>query len=190
MTRAIENDRPLPLRVIPGGLGSGAFRSGIASGSSRPEGSAAVDDRGAFARAGNSRGPVHTGGVGCRSGGVGCAGGACGAGESRADSRGEGTRLASHLSPRSRLDLSWRVEAEPGAQLSPLLSIQGDIAIDVDPGAFRARSSWAIKSVRGRCGTLAPPGSRRRGSRSDARWPVDSGRDRAGWSRAAGCRSR
>jgi hypothetical protein len=29
------------------------------------------------------------------------------------------------------------------------LSIQGDIAIDVDPGAFRARSSWAIKSVRG-----------------------------------------
>jgi len=62
---------------------------------------------------------------------------------------GKATRLASHLSPRAALELSWRVEAEPGAQLSPLLSIQGGIAIDVDPGAFRARSSWVIKSVRG-----------------------------------------
>jgi len=63
--------------------------------------------------------------------------------------QGKGTRLSAHLAPRSRLDLSWRVEVEPGAQLSPLLSIQGDIAIDVDPGTFRARSSWAIRAIRG-----------------------------------------
>lgn len=59
------------------------------------------------------------------------------------------TRLSAHLSPRARLDLSWDVEAEPGAELAPLLSIQGEIAIDVDPGAFRTRSSWLVKALRG-----------------------------------------
>jgi hypothetical protein len=62
---------------------------------------------------------------------------------------GKATRLSAHLVPRARLDLGWQVEADSGAQLAPLLTIQGDIAIDVDPGAFRTRSSWIIKSIRG-----------------------------------------
>jgi hypothetical protein len=62
---------------------------------------------------------------------------------------GSRTRLAAHLTPRSRLDVTWRVEAEPGAQLEPLLSIQGEIAIDIEPGSFRTLSTWSIHSVRG-----------------------------------------
>jgi hypothetical protein len=62
---------------------------------------------------------------------------------------GSRTRLSAHLTPRPRLDVTWRVEAEPGAQLPPLLSIQGEIAIDIDPGSFRTFSTWSIHSVRG-----------------------------------------
>ncbi|WP_406695456.1 hypothetical protein V5E97_30990 [Singulisphaera sp. Ch08] len=150
VTRAIEKERPLPLRVIPGGgwevelSGQGEHRVQVdlkvrlrstTEGRSLelgiPEAPSTqveldVDQVVSDAQAGPvepvNREPIRA---------------------------GKGTRLSSHLSPRSRLDLGWRVEAEPGAQLSPLLSIQGDIAIDVDPGAFRARSSWEIKSVRG-----------------------------------------
>ena len=59
------------------------------------------------------------------------------------------TRLSAHLTPRSRLDVAWRVESEPGVQLPPLLTMQGEIAIDVDPGSFRTRSTWAVHAVRG-----------------------------------------
>lgn len=62
---------------------------------------------------------------------------------------GRATRLIAHLSPRSRLDLTWKIETDPAAQLPPLLSMQGEIAIDVNPGSLRTRSSWLIKSVRG-----------------------------------------
>ncbi|WP_422925377.1 hypothetical protein [Singulisphaera sp. PoT] len=62
---------------------------------------------------------------------------------------GNGTRVSAHLSPRSRLDVSWRVESDPAAQLPPLLTMQGEIAIDLDPGSFRTRSSWVVRSVRG-----------------------------------------
>ncbi|WP_020466152.1 hypothetical protein [Singulisphaera acidiphila] len=150
VTRAIEKDRPLPLRVIPGGgwevelSGQGEHQVQVdlkvrlrstTEGRSlelgipeAPSTQVALDVDQVVSDA--QAGPVEP--------------------VNREPIReGKGTRLSSHLSPRSRLDLSWRVEAEPGAQLSPLLSIQGDIAIDVDPGAFRARSSWAIKSVRG-----------------------------------------
>jgi hypothetical protein len=58
-------------------------------------------------------------------------------------------RLSAHLTPRSRLDVSWRVEAEPGLQLPPLLTLQGEIAIDIDPGSFRTRSTWSVHAVRG-----------------------------------------
>jgi hypothetical protein len=59
------------------------------------------------------------------------------------------TRLAADLPPRPRLTLVWRVEEESGAPLPPLLVAQGEIEIDVGPGSFRTRSSWAIHSVRG-----------------------------------------
>jgi hypothetical protein len=62
---------------------------------------------------------------------------------------GAGSRLAAHLTPRARLDVSWRVEAEQGVQLPPLLTMQGEIAIDIDPASFRTRSTWAVHAVRG-----------------------------------------
>ena len=67
---------------------------------------------------------------------------------------GARARLAADLTPRARLEVSWRAEAEPGAQLPPLLSIQGEIAIDLEPGSFKTRSSWSIHAVRGSSRTL------------------------------------
>jgi hypothetical protein len=69
-----------------------------------------------------------------------------GSGPSNNSSR---TRLSAQLTPRGRLDVSWRIEADPEVQLPPLLTMQGDIAIDVDPGSLRTRSAWAIHSLRG-----------------------------------------
>ncbi len=62
---------------------------------------------------------------------------------------GARTRLAANLTPRARMDVSWRVEAAPGAQLPPLLTMQGEIAIDIDSGSFRTQSTWAVHAVRG-----------------------------------------
>jgi hypothetical protein len=60
---------------------------------------------------------------------------------------GKGSRLAAHLSPRSKLDVSW-TGADSGAK-KPLLTAQGEIAIDIDLQQVRTRSSWAIQCVRG-----------------------------------------
>ena len=49
----------------------------------------------------------------------------------------QGTRISAHLSPRSRLELSWRAESDANSQLPPLLSVQGEIAIDVDAASMR-----------------------------------------------------
>ncbi len=62
---------------------------------------------------------------------------------------GKATRLTAHLSPRSKLVVSWTSNADSGARNLPLLTAQGEIAIDVDSEQMRARSSWAIGCVRG-----------------------------------------
>ena len=62
---------------------------------------------------------------------------------------GARTRLSANLTPRARIDVSWRVEAAPGTQLPPLLTMQGEIAIDIDSGSFRTQSTWAVHAVRG-----------------------------------------
>jgi len=62
---------------------------------------------------------------------------------------GKGTRLTAHLSPRSRLDVSWTNDADSGSQNPPLLTAQGEIEIDIDEKQLRTRSSWAIRCVRG-----------------------------------------
>ena len=62
-------------------------------------------------------------------------------------SEGKGSRLTAHLSPRSKLDVSW-TGADSGAK-KPLLTAQGEIAIDIDLQQVRTRSSWAIQCVRG-----------------------------------------
>ncbi|MFI5460484.1 MAG: hypothetical protein ACHRXM_34135 [Isosphaerales bacterium] len=62
---------------------------------------------------------------------------------------GKGTRLTAHLSPRSKLDVSWTNNADSGAENPPLLTAQGGIAIDIDLEQMRTRSSWSIRCVRG-----------------------------------------
>jgi hypothetical protein len=62
---------------------------------------------------------------------------------------GKVTRLSAHLSPRSNLEVSWTNSAGSGALDPPLLTAQGEIAIDIDSEQMRTRSSWAIRCVRG-----------------------------------------
>jgi hypothetical protein len=64
------------------------------------------------------------------------------------------TRLSAHLTPRARLDVSWRAEVRPEAQLPPLLTMQGEIAIDIDSASLRTRSTWAVHVVRGTARSL------------------------------------
>lgn len=67
---------------------------------------------------------------------------------------GQGSRLSARLTPRSRIDVSWAVEARAGAGDPPLLTAQGDIAIEVDSEQMRTWSSWVIRCVRGIARTL------------------------------------
>ena len=61
---------------------------------------------------------------------------------------GKGTRLTAHLWPRSKLEVSWLDNAEAGGQ-PPLLTAQGEIAIEIDANQMRTRSSWSIRCIRG-----------------------------------------
>ncbi len=57
--------------------------------------------------------------------------------------------LTAHLSPRSKLEVSWLEEAEPGRGAAPILTAQGEIAIEIDAQQVRMRSSWSIRCIRG-----------------------------------------
>jgi hypothetical protein len=63
------------------------------------------------------------------------------------------SRLTADLTPRSRIALEW-TPAESRDRLPALLSAQGEIALDVEPGALRARGSWSIRSQRGEARSL------------------------------------
>ncbi len=67
---------------------------------------------------------------------------------------GKGARLSARLSPRSRVAVSWAVDAESGRRNPPILVAQGDIALDIDPEQMRTRSTWVIRCVRGMTRTL------------------------------------
>ena len=67
---------------------------------------------------------------------------------------GKGARLSARLSPRSRIDVNWAIDEESGGRNPPLLTAQGDIAIDIDSEQMRTRSSWVIRCVRGMTRTL------------------------------------
>ena len=62
---------------------------------------------------------------------------------------GNEAHLTAHLSPRSKLDVSWTGNADAGVSNPPLLTAQGEIAIDIDDEQVRTRSSWAIRCLRG-----------------------------------------
>jgi hypothetical protein len=67
---------------------------------------------------------------------------------------GRGSRLSAHLSPRSRVDVSWAIDEDSNGRNPTLLTAQGDIAIDIDSEQMRTRSSWVIRCVRGMTRTL------------------------------------
>ncbi len=64
------------------------------------------------------------------------------------------TRLAAHLSPRSKLNVSWTSDSESATRNPPVLTAKSEIAIDIDEEQMRARTSWAIRCVRGMARTL------------------------------------
>ncbi len=50
--------------------------------------------------------------------------------------------------------MSWANDTDSGGQVPPLLTAQGEIAIDIDPEQMSTRSSWQIWCVRGMTRTL------------------------------------
>jgi hypothetical protein len=67
---------------------------------------------------------------------------------------GKGYRLVAHLPPRAKLDLSWRKETGTDAERQPLISVQGEIALDAELESLRTRSSWLVRCVRGSAQSL------------------------------------
>ena len=74
--------------------------------------------------------------------------------EARPMSNGQDSLIEAHLGARNRLELSWRVTADPAVQGPPVLSAQGEIALEVDRGTLRARSWWTVRCERGSTRTL------------------------------------
>jgi len=62
---------------------------------------------------------------------------------------GKPRRLSAHLSPRSKLEVTWTIGDGSGEGSSPLLTAQGEIAIDVEADLVRTRASWVIRCIRG-----------------------------------------
>ena len=67
---------------------------------------------------------------------------------------GPGARLAARLSPRSRIELAWRERADSSVKLPALLSARGDMAIEIERGSIRTRSSWLVSALRGSANLL------------------------------------
>jgi hypothetical protein len=65
-----------------------------------------------------------------------------------------GTRLQARLSPRSKLELSWRERVDPASKLPPLLEATGDVAVDVERDSILTRSTWDVSSIRGTVGQI------------------------------------
>ncbi len=66
----------------------------------------------------------------------------------------EGVRIDAALRPRARVELRWRVPTERAGTLPPLLTAQGDVAVDVTADAIRTRSRWSVTSARGAASAL------------------------------------
>ena len=58
-------------------------------------------------------------------------------------------RASAYLTPRKSLEITWKAAADPGSTGPPLITAQGEIAIDIERGSLRARSSWEVRSERG-----------------------------------------
>ena len=68
--------------------------------------------------------------------------------------RDKGKPLKAQLWPRSKLEVSWLDNEDAGGGAAPVLTAQGEIAIEIDAQQMRARSSWSIRCVRGTASSL------------------------------------
>ncbi|HEV3122196.1 MAG TPA: hypothetical protein VGY53_09845 [Isosphaeraceae bacterium] len=62
---------------------------------------------------------------------------------------GQRTRLSANLSPRTSLELSWRIAAPQGKEPAPLLEARGEIALEIDAASVRTRATFDVSSSRG-----------------------------------------
>ena len=60
-----------------------------------------------------------------------------------------GVSLSARLSPRPRIEVAWRENADPSSSLPTMLSARGEISLEVERGLIRSRSSWVVESIRG-----------------------------------------
>ncbi len=62
---------------------------------------------------------------------------------------GDGSLLKAYVSPRSRLELSWRTRSVEGPSGPALLTAQGEIAIEIQRGVLQARATYEVRAERG-----------------------------------------
>lgn len=65
-----------------------------------------------------------------------------------------GSQIRGHLPPREQLTVSWKLAGEPGVVGPPVLSAQGEIALDLDRGTMISRSTWSVRCDRGQAREL------------------------------------
>ncbi len=62
---------------------------------------------------------------------------------------GRGKRVQARLSPRSRIEIAWGSGRGAEETSTPLLTAEGDVAIEIDLDQMRVQSSWAVRAARG-----------------------------------------
>ncbi len=58
-------------------------------------------------------------------------------------------RVSAYLTPRRNLELQWNVAADVTSEGPPIITAQGEIALDIERGSMTAKSSWEVRSKRG-----------------------------------------
>ncbi len=69
--------------------------------------------------------------------------------------KGRGKRLEARLSPRPRIEVSWSSGGDASETSAPVLTAEGDVAVEIDLDQMRVQSSWAVRSTRGVARELA-----------------------------------
>lgn len=67
---------------------------------------------------------------------------------------GRGKKLQARLSPRSKIEVAWSSRGEAEENTAPVLTAEGDVAVEIDLDQIRVQSSWAVRSARGQAREL------------------------------------
>jgi hypothetical protein len=68
---------------------------------------------------------------------------------------GQRSRLSANLSPRSSLEVTWRVAAPVGRQPPALLETHGEIALEIDAAKIRSQATFQVSASRGSVSSLS-----------------------------------